>query len=66
MPHKNIHEKNSAGNDDDVTYDEKELEILREAVDLVEKKKGEAIIHDPKVKKIISIVEDFIADKKLV
>jgi len=66
MPHKNIHEKNSVGNDDDVTYDEKELEILREAVDLVEKKKGEAIIHDPKVKKIISIVEDFIADKKLV
>jgi hypothetical protein len=66
MPHKNIHEKNSAGNNDDVTYDEKELEILREAVDLVEKKKGQAIIHDPKVKKIISIVEDFIADKKLV
>ena len=66
MPHKNIHEKNSAGNNDDATYDEKELEILREAVDLVEKKKGEAIIHDPKVKKIISIVEDFIADKKLV
>jgi len=52
--------------DDDKSYDEKELEILRAAVDLVEKKKGAAIIQDPQVKKIISIVEDFIADKKLV
>ena len=52
--------------DDDTSYDEKELEILRAAVDLVEKKKGAAIIQDPQVKKIISIVENFIADKKLV
>ncbi len=66
MPYNNIHEKNSKGEDDDVTYDEKELEILRQAVDLVEKRKGESIIRDPKVKKIISIVEEFIADKKLV
>ena len=53
---------------DDVhaTYDEKELEILREAVDLMEKRKGAKIIQDPQVKKIISIVEDFIARKKLV
>ena len=50
----------------DISYDEKELEILRDAVDIVEKKKGEAITRDPKVKKIISIVEDFIANKKLV
>jgi hypothetical protein len=62
MPHK----KNEGSGAGDVSYDEKELEILREAVDLVEKKKGEAITHDPKVKKIISIVEEFIANKKLV
>jgi hypothetical protein len=51
---------------DDASYEEKELEILRAAVDLVEKKKGAEITHDPKIKKIISIVEDFIASKKLV
>jgi hypothetical protein len=49
-----------------VTFEEKELEILRDAVDLVEKRKGEKVIQDPKVQKIISIVEKFIADKKLV
>ena len=52
--------------DDTTSYDEKELEILREAVDVMEKRKGAKIIQDPQVKKIISIVEDFIADKKLV
>jgi hypothetical protein len=61
MPHKRYHLKQ-----DEASYDEKELEILREAVDLVEKKKGAEITHDPKIKKIISIVEDFIANKKLV
>lgn len=49
-----------------VSFEDKELEILREAVDLVEKRKGEKIIQDPKVQDIISIVEKFIADKKLV
>ena len=49
-----------------VSFEEKELEILRDAVDLVEKRKGEKVIQDPKVQKIISIVEKFIADKKLV
>jgi hypothetical protein len=52
--------------DKDVSFEEKELEILRNAVDLVEKRKGEKVIQDPKVQKIISIVEKFIADKKLV
>ena len=50
----------------DVSFEEKELEILRDAVDLVEKRKGEKVIQDPKVQQIISIVEKFIADKKLV
>ncbi len=52
--------------DQKMSFEEKELEILREAVDLVEKRKGEKIIQDPKVQDIISIVEKFIADKKLV
>lgn len=66
MPHTKNEDGGGGGGAGDVSYDEKELEILRAAVDLVEKKKGEAITHDPKVKKIISIVEDFIANKKLV
>jgi hypothetical protein len=48
------------------TYEEKELEILRQAVDQVENRKGVEVMRDPEVKKIISIVEKFIADKKLV
>ncbi len=52
--------------DKKMSFEEKELKILREAVDLVEKRKGAAVIQDPKVQKIISIVEKFIADKKLV
>ena len=52
--------------DKDVSFEEKELEILRDAVDLVEKRKGEKVIQDPKVQQIISIVEKFIAEKKLV
>lgn len=59
-------QKRHDGDDDDKSYEEKELEILRAAVDLMEKRKGSAIIQDPKVKKIISIVEEFIARKKLV
>jgi Poly(A) polymerase catalytic subunit len=59
--HTNRHDAN-----DDMSFEEKELEILREAVDLVEKRKGEKVIQDPKVQEIISIVEKFIADKKLV
>jgi hypothetical protein len=49
-----------------VSFEDKELEILRNAVDLVEKRKGEKVTQDPKVQEIISIVEKFIADKKLV
>jgi len=67
MSRKHKHRRGNNDRDDSsLSYDEKELEILRAAVDLVEKKKGAAIIQDPQVKKIISIVEDFIADKKLV
>ena len=59
--HKFKHEK-----DDTITYDDKELEILRKAVDVVEARKGKETMRDPEVKKIIETVEHFIADKKLV
>lgn len=52
--------------EDDLSYDDKELEILRKAVDLVEARKGKETMRDPEVKKIIETVENFIADKKLV
>jgi len=35
------------------TYEEKELEILRQAVDVVENRKGIEVMRDPEVKKII-------------
>ena len=56
----------SSKKDGDKSYEEKELEILRQAVDVVENRKGVEVMRDPEVKKIISIVEKFIADKKLV
>jgi hypothetical protein len=51
---------------DKLSYDEKELEILRKAVDVVEARKGKETMRDPEVQKIIETVEKFIADKKLV
>jgi len=48
------------------TLEEKEVEILRSAIDFAEKKKGRQIVSDPDVKKIISILEDFLKKKKLV
>ena len=66
MPHKRHDGHGGHDDDDKMSYDEKELEILREAVDIMEKRKGAQIIQDPKVKDIISTVEDFIARKKLV
>ena len=59
-------EEKMEGGKNNVGFEEKELEILRNAVDLVEKRKGEKVTQDPKVQEIISIVEKFIADKKLV
>ena len=62
------HGKHKETDDEEKTqsYEDKELEILRQAVDKVENRKGVEVMRDPEVKKIISIVEKFIADKKLV
>tara|TARA_E500000331_G_scaffold344483_1_gene380798 strand:- start:6062 stop:7696 length:1635 start_codon:yes stop_codon:yes gene_type:complete len=43
-----------------------ELEILRNAVTKIEQKKGEEVTNTPEVKEIISIVENYIKDNKLV
>ena len=48
------------------TLEEKEVEILRDAIDIAEKRKGKRVVSDPDVKKIISILEDFLKRKKLV
>lgn len=49
-----------------VSLEDCELAILRVAVDKAEKREGEAIVSSPEVKMIISIVEQFLKDKKLV
>lgn len=49
-----------------LTLEEKELAILRESIDIAEKRKGKQTVNDPDVKKIISILEDFLKKKKLV
>jgi hypothetical protein len=49
-----------------LTLEEREIAILRDAVDVAEKRKGKQITSDPDVKKIISILENFLKKKKLV
>ena len=43
-----------------LTLEEKEIAILREAIDIAEQKKGKKVVSDPDVKKIIAILEDFL------
>ena len=47
-----------------MSFQEKELDILRDAVDKNEKLRGKKKINDPKIKKIIEIVEGFLVKKK--
>ena len=46
------------------TFQERELSILRSAVDKIEKSTGYSLINNPSVKTIIEIVEQFLRDKK--
>lgn len=46
------------------TFEEKELNILRNAVDTIEKKTGYTLINNPSIKTIIEIVEQFLKDRK--
>lgn len=48
------------------SYQDKQLEIVRRAVDMAESRAGRRVINSPEIKKIIKIVEDFIRRKKLV
>ena len=47
-------------------FQEKELDILRAAVDKVEKQQGRRVIKSPEVQEIIKIVENFIKRKRLI
>ena len=46
-----------------LTYDDCELTILRQAVDEAEKTKGREKLNSPELKKIIEIVENFFKGK---
>ena len=47
-------------------YQEKQIEIVRKAVDLAEKRSGRRSQRSPEIKKIIHILEDFIRRKKMI
>lgn len=47
-------------------FQEKELEILRKAVDMAEERSAKKIVNSPEIKEIISIVEEFLKKKRLV
>ena len=49
-----------------MSFDECEIEILRDAVDKIEKTEGRKIVMSPEVTEIISIVEKFLVKKKRV
>jgi len=48
------------------TLEEKELEVLRAAVDKAEERAGKKLTHSEEVKDIINIVETFLREKKLI
>ena len=48
------------------SFHEKELSILRNAVDNIEKKTGYTLLNNPSIKNIIEIVEQFLRDRKLI
>ena len=50
----------------DMTFEECEVAVLRDAVDKAEHIQGETMVRDPEIKKLISIVEEFIRKKKLI
>jgi hypothetical protein len=48
------------------TFEEKELSILRQAVDKAEQRRGQRSVSAPQIKKMINILEAFLRKKKLV
>lgn len=49
-----------------LSSEEKEIDILRKAIDLAEEKVGKKILNSPDVKKMITIVENFLRKKKCI
>lgn len=49
-----------------LSFEECEMQILRQAIDVIDKVKGENLIENPDIQTIIKIVENFIKDKKLI
>ena len=49
-----------------MTFEECEMAVLRSSMDKIDRKKGEQLISNPLVKKIITIVEEFIKKNKLI
>ena len=49
-----------------VSLQEKELELVRNAIDLAGKKEGKRVVESPEIKKIINIVEDFMRSNKVI
>jgi hypothetical protein len=58
--------KNISNSFKNLDLENKELSILRNAVDIAEKIKGKQLIKLPEIKNIIKIVEEFIKNKKLI
>jgi hypothetical protein len=48
------------------TFEEKELDILRSAVDKAEERQGKAVAQSPEILKIIDILENFLKKKRLI
>lgn len=53
-------------NDNNKTFEEKELEILRTSIDKAEEIQGKAVAQSPEILKIISILETFLKTKHLI
>ena len=49
-----------------LSFSDCEIAVLRQAIDKAEEKQGKRKIESPEIKKIITIVEDFIKKKKLI
>jgi hypothetical protein len=52
--------------DNKKTFEEKELEILRNSIDKAEEIQGKAVAQSPEIYKIISILENYLRIKKLI
>ena len=50
--------------DRNMSFQECELKLLRDAVDKIEQKTGKEKINNPEIKTIIETVEEFLKDKK--